>query len=268
MQQKKSLLTFIAMAVIAIFLVIGQQINILKPINEGMSQLLSPFVRLTYWFGDIFSTSSDSEKNLDQLQNEVSRLTTENNTLIVENARVAEIEQENITLRKFLDFFNASPRLYVISNVIARGLPNSFSQQQSITLDHGSLDGITIGMPIVDNEGVLLGKITETKDHISQGCLLFDNSCRIAVAIQGQPETIGVIQSDLSLTLKIDFIPHSQQISENQIVVTSGLEEGMPAGLVIGRINQVIKDGNELWQHALVKPISNFTNIKIVTVIK
>jgi len=268
MQQKKSLITFIAMAVIAIFLIIGQQISILKPINEGMSKLLSPFVRLTYWFGDLFSVDTEEEKNFEQIKNDLNRLTIENNKLIVENARISEIDQENITLRKFLDFFNTTPRSYVVTNVIARGLPNSFSQQQSITLDHGSLDGIKIGMPIIDNEGILLGKITQTREHLSEGCLLFDDACRIAVAIQGQPTTIGVIQSDLSLTLKIDFIPHSQQISENQIVVTSGLEEGMPAGLVIGRISTVIKDGNELWQHALVEPISNFSNLKLVTVIK
>lgn len=268
MQQKKSLLTFIAMAIIALFLIIGQQIKILKPINDRMSKLLSPFVRVTYWFGDLFSTETESEKSFAEIKNKVNELTEENHKLIVENARIAEIEQENSSLRKFLNFFNTTPRSYVISNVIARGLSNSVSQQQSITLDHGSFDSIRVGMPIIDNEGVLLGKITETKEHLSQGCLLFDDSCRMAVAIQGQPATIGVIQSDLSLTLKIDFIPHSKQISENQIVVTSGLEEGMPAGLVIGRISQVIKEGNELWQHALVEPISNFQNIKIVTVIK
>lgn len=268
MLQKKSLLTFIAMAVIATLLIVGQRTSVLTPVNEAMGRFFSPFVHLTYWFGELFNTNSSESQNLEQVQNQLNTVTEENHKLLVENARISQIEQENNDLRKFLNFFNTTPRTYVVTNVIARGQSSSLNQQQSITLDHGSLDGIQVGMPIIDNEGVLLGKITETKDHLSRGCLLLDDSCRLAVAIQGQPNTIGVIQSDLSLTLKIDFIPHSQQIAENQIIVTSGLEEGMPPGLVIGKINRVIKEGNELWQHALVEPISNFQNIRIVTVIK
>lgn len=268
MEQKKSLYTFIAIAVIALILIFGQRINLFESVNNKISHFLAPLVRVTYWVGDIFSSDSEQEKNLDQANKKIEELTTENNKLLVENSRISEIKQENISLREFLNFFNNSEQSYVISNVIARGSPRGFSQEKSIILDHGSLDGIKVGMPIIDNEGVLLGKITETQEHISQGCLLFDDSCRMAVAIQGQGATIGVIQSDLSLTLKIDFISHKQPVSENQIVVTSGLEEGMPAGLVIGRINQVIKDGNELWQHALVEPVSDFQNIKVVSVIK
>jgi rod shape-determining protein MreC len=267
MVQNKSSITFIAMAVIAVMLIVGQQTHILQPVNNAVSKVFSPFARFTYWVAGIFSSDSN-DKTAEEIKNKLDTLSLENNKLIAEGARITQVEQENQDLRKFLNFFNNNPRVYVMANVIARGQSSSLSQQQTITIDQGEAGGLKPGMPIVDNEGILLGKITEVHEHLSKGCLLFEDSCRLAVALQGQSTTIGVIQSDLSLTLKIDFIPHSQEISENQIIVTSGLEEGMPAGLVIGKINRVIKEGNELWQHALVEPLSNFQNIRVIAVIK
>jgi hypothetical protein len=42
----------------------------------------------------------------------------------------------------------------------------------------------------------------------------------------------------------------------------------MPNGLVLGKISRIIKEGNELWQHALIEPLGNFNNIHMVAIIK
>lgn len=268
MIEKKTLSTFITLIIVIFLLVIGQQTQILSPINNKIATILSPLSKISYWLGGLISPKNSEKKSIDSLENEVEQLKVENQKLLNDNVNISQIEQENTELREFLQFFNTQPNNYIMTNVIALGNSSSIIQQHTISLDRGSNDGINVGMPIVNSQGMLLGKIIKVEPSLSQACLLLDDSCRLAVAIQGQPSTIGVIQSDLSLTLKINFIPHSQPIEENQLIISSGLEEGMPPGIVIGKINRVIKEGNELWQHALVEPIANFNDIKIVSVIK
>jgi rod shape-determining protein MreC len=268
MPEKKTLSTLIALTIIVILLIIGQRTHILTPLNNGITTLLSPLSKMSYWLGGIISPNNNENKTFNEIQDELYSLTVENQKLLSENVKISQVEQENKELRDLLHFYNTQPSDFVVSNVIALGSSSSITQQHTISLDRGGNDGIKMGMPIVNNQGILLGKIITVEPTISQACLLFDDICRLAVTIQGQSETIGVIQSDLSLTLKIGFIPHSQHIEEGQLIISSGLEEGMPPGLVIGKISRVIKEGNELWQHALVEPIANFNDIKIISVIK
>lgn len=267
MKKNKTLITLLTTGGVIVILIISQRLGILTSITTVLTRAFSPLVRIAYQAGSIFSPESGEGMSTVELQAEMQRLEAENRDLLTQQARWSEIEQENNSLKKILQYKESIPYSLLTAGVIGHGVPDSTGPEQTITLDQGSSTGIQPGFPILDTEGVLIGKITETKDSIAEGCLLFKENCRVAVSLKDQPGTIGVIQSDLSLALKIDFIPHNRTIEVGQIVVTSGLEEKIPAGLVVGRISQIIKDGNELWQHALIEPIGNFNTLKIVGVI-
>jgi rod shape-determining protein MreC len=268
MSQKNSLLTFGAIAAIIIILIVGRYLGVVKPINEALAGFLSPIAQLASRAGTFFQRDEGDNKTLSELSLKLENLQTENRRLLVDNARLSVTEQENNDLREYLKFSNTTPRNFALASVIARDKSSESTKQQTIILDRGSKDGLAVGMPIVDTEGVLLGKITSVQDNISEGCLIFKDSCRLAVGLQGQKGTIGVLQSDLALTVKVDFIAHNLSLSEGQIIVTSGLEAGMPNGLVLGKISRIIKEGNELWQHALIEPLGNFNDIHMVAIIK
>ncbi len=268
MSQKNSLVTFGVVAAIIAVIIGIRQLGFLKPVNNALAGFFSPLARHGYWLGNIFQNNSPETNSLEELQQKIAVLEPENHRLLVENAELSTLKLENEDLRKQLQFFNTGIHSYVVANVLAREKSGESTKQQSIIIDRGSADGIGIGMPIVDSDGVLLGKVTSTEDHISEACLLFNDACRFAVSIQGQAGTIGVVQSDLALTVKVDFIPHGRVINEQEVIVTSGLEANMPAGLVLGRVSRVIQEGNEIWQHALIEPLGNFDHMRIISVIK
>lgn len=268
MTKKKTLVTLASTGIIIIILIIAQRLGIMTRINDVINRLFSPLAQAGYWLGDLFTTNEYNGKTAFEIQRELEATQAENRNLLTQQARWAEIEQENNSLKEMLQYRQAIQYRLVTSRVIARGPREESGKEQTIILDQGQDSGVTPGLPLVDTEGILIGRITESKETISEGCLLFKDSCRVAVGIQGQPGTVGVIQSDLRLALKIDFIPHNRPVEVGQMVVTSGLEEHIPAGLVIGRISEVIKEGNELWQHALVEPLGNFDTLKVVGILK
>lgn len=268
MTKKKTLVTLGSAGIIIIIIIIAQRLGLLTPINNLVNRLFSPLAGVGYWVGDLFSNDSHDGKSAAELHRELEKIQAENRDLLAKEARWAEIEQENNSLKEMLQYRQAITYTLVTSRVIARGPREENGKEQTITLDQGRDAGVVPGLPLVDTEGVLIGRVVDAKDRIAEGCLLFKDSCRVAVGIQGQAGTVGVIQSDLRLALKVDFIPHDRKIEVGQMIVTSGLEEHIPAGLVVGRISEVIKEGNELWQHALVEPVGNFDTLKVVGILK
>ncbi len=268
MLKKSSYTVLLGTFIIIAVLITGQYVGFFHPLNNVLTKIFSPLARLSYNFGELFTKDKYTDLNSDELRNRLEKVEVDNRRLLAENGRLAEIEKENKQLKDIIGYRQTVSQSVLVARVIARSGAENSSRQQTITLDQGNKQGLATGLPITDAEGIVVGRVTDTKDYLAEGCLLFKDSCRFAVAIQGQAGTVGILQSDLNLTLKIDFIPYSRSVEVGQIIITSGLETGVPAGLVIGQVTEVIKEGNELWQHALVKPLGNFDTLSIVGVIK
>ncbi len=269
MQKRNSLVTVAAAAVIILALAILGRFGALRPILSLLERALAPVARVAYRAGGLFARESTDGLSVGDLTQQLQQSQAENRRLLADNIRLSQLEQENATLRQRLNFFDATGLSYVIAAVTSRGrVGDSWRQHASLTLNRGSKDGVVVGQAIVDGQGSLLGKITAVEEHAAEACLLFDTDCRVAVSLQGEPGTAGVIQSDLNLTVKADFIPQNKKVTEGQIMISAGLESGMPAGLLVGRVTRIVSEGNELWQHAIIEPLADFDNLNVVSIIK
>jgi cell shape-determining protein MreC len=65
----------------------------------------------------------------------------------------------------------------------------------------------------------------------------------------------------------MDLIPQDQQVSQDQLVATSGLDQFIPPDLLIGKITAISKTAGELFQQASVEPLLSYNTIDIVSVI-
>ena len=74
-------------------------------------------------------------------------------------------------------------------------------------------------------------------------------------------------QGDLGLTIRVDLIPLQLNLYPGQKIISSGLEPTVPTNLVVGKISQIIKADNALWQSAVVEPAVNFSQLNFVSVI-
>ncbi len=269
MQKRNSLVTLAAAALIVLILVLISQVGFMRPVSSFFGRFFSPLARAAYLAGNLFRVDTIDGLSASDLKAKLSEIENENRRLIGENIRLTEMEQENNTLRQHLNFFADKNLEHITASVTSRGrAEDSWQQHDSLILNRGTRDGLSVGLPIVDGQGALLGKLTKVEERSSEACLLLDNDCRVAVSLQGTPGTAGVIQSDLNLTIKADFIPQNVKVSENQIVISSGLEEGMLSGLLVGKVSRVVSEGNELWQHAIISPLANFDDLRLVSIIK
>lgn len=256
---------FIAVILLLIFL---HFIKILSPVENAVIFILNPFARQLYSLSISWrSTSEEKVKNKD-LANEVFLLAQKVNELSVENAQLKALEEENKILRGYLQFLKEKEFKYVLADVISSSFFSGLEEnEKKITINKGSKAGLSPGLALINSEGMIIGKIFEVKDDISLAYLSTDSNCRLAATIQGETETEGVTEGDLGLTIKMNFVPQIKGIKLGDNAVTSGLEKNIPAGLLIGKVTQVEKENNAIWQKATIEPMADLNSISVVSVL-
>ncbi|MFZ4648158.1 MAG: rod shape-determining protein MreC [Patescibacteria group bacterium] len=247
---------------VLLFLIIGHYSGLLNPLESRIFSVARPFNNWLYrQSSDINKNNRDLEVDLATCQNKISNLA-------VDSAKVSELQDENNKLRAFINFFSNHEYRKIYADVLAQELLSEKNEtRQNIIIDKGFKDGVLVGLGVIDESGVIVGKVVESKDRSAKICLVTSSSCKLAATIQNKEKTIGVSEGSLGLTTKMNFIPQTEKINLNDLVITSGLGEIIPRGLVIGRVSEVINKSNEIWQSATIEPLVDLNNLTIVSVV-
>jgi rod shape-determining protein MreC len=268
----KKYLTIVVVIMLLIFL---HYTKILNPVESYLAKWLNPVFKVFYSFSSgLNETYLDQTAKLD-LASELKAARDTINRLTAENAELKFLKEENSALRKQLNFLAKSGERYLMANIISRGeLKDGPEASRSVVIDKGLKDGLFPGLAVVSfmsqgdaNYGVIIGKIFNVKDNVSEVYLATNKNCKLAAAILGQNKTTGIIAGELGLTIKMDFIPQTENIKEGDLVATSGLEQDIPRGLVIGRVSKVVKENNEVWQSATIEPQISLDSLSVVSIL-
>lgn len=251
---------------VLIVLLIGHYSGLLKPLENFIFSSSQPLNKIFYrQSSDI---NSYSEKNNHNFKEELASCEQKAVALAVDSAKVNELQDENNKLRSFINFYSNHEYRKIYAYVLAQEFLSEKSEaRQNIVIDKGFKDGVSIGLGVIDENGVIIGKVIESKDHSAKICLVTSSSCKLAATLQNENKTIGVSEGSLGLTIKMNFIPQTEVININDLVVTSGLGEIIPRGLLIGRVSEVFDKSNEIWQSATIEPLVNLNNLTIVSVV-
>lgn len=239
--------------------------KIILPAESLIIKFFNPVLGNLYLTSNKLKTTYNQQTDKRDLTLVASQLKIQLNQLVEENSRLKSLEDENATLRGYLKFLSAKEKRYIMANVISKG--GSDDENQSITLDKGRIDGLYSGLAIISSEGNIVGKIIDTKENTSNVCLINSSRCQLAASIQNKDKTVGIVQGDLGLTIKMEFIPQSENIKMGDIIITSGLEKNIFRGLVLGQVSEVNKESNELWQSARIEPLTNLDDLVVVSVL-
>lgn len=196
---------------------------------------------------------------------EVRTLTEERNTLVLENARLRSLEQENQEMRELLEVQERARYQFVPAQVIGK---TPEVETQALLLDRGSADGVMVGMPVVASDGFLLGKISQTSEHASVVVLVTDSRSRVAATVLNNDRTLGYVEGGGGLGMSFRLIPQHELVTTGDTVVTSGLEAGVPRGLVIGRVGRVSREPQEPFQTAVVNQVIAPDRRQIVGIVR
>lgn len=225
------------------------------PLQSGVNGVSSFFQK----FELVFSTKQS-------LLNKVKDLEKENNQIKIENQTLREDTDELLRLRNIVDFIDANKLTYnlVTARVIARS-PNNW--YKTLTINKGSQQGIIKDMAVISPDG-LVGRIESVNDNSAQVILITDREVAVGAILQRTRETNGIVEGrDDSSLLGMENIPYYSEIRKGDRVITSGLSEYYPKGILIGTIKQIKREPGGLLLSAEVTPGVEFDKLEEVLVV-
>jgi len=194
---------------------------------------------------------------------ENARLRREVRMLTEENARLAEAAEENVRLRTSLGLKRNVPLETVAAEVISRKASSWFD---TLTIDRGRRAGITKGAAVVNFRG-LVGQVVESDLMSSQVVAITDPTSAVGAMVR-RSRSSGILQGQGSGYLALTYLPKDADVSESDIVVTSGMGRVIPKGFVIGRVVRVMRSSAAGSTTALVRPSVRLDEIEEVFVVK
>lgn len=199
------------------------------------------------------------------IRSENARLRKEVLRLTQENASMREAVEENIRLRQALKLRQSLRMNMIAAEVISRKESSWFD---TATIDKGRHSGVVKGSAIITPRG-LVGQVLEANLFTSQIVSLSNSDSSIGIgAMVQRSRASGILQGQGNDYLALSYLPKDADVKKNDIVISSGMGQVIPKGLVIGRVVKVIHNPVAGTTSALVSPSVPFDTIEQVFIIK
>jgi rod shape-determining protein MreC len=176
--------------------------------------------------------------------------------------RLEEYQQENERLSQLLELRDVYGLEAVGARIISR---STDSWNQMITINKGSVAGLTIGMPVMSPNG-LLGQIESVSLYSSTVRLISDERSGVACFLQAS-RVEGVVAGSVEGLLYLQFIPLTVEVKPGDAIITSGAGGVYPKGIPIGEVASVEFISSDVSQTIVVKPLTRVAVFEEVLVL-
>ena len=238
------------------------------PLNAAAGYVFVPMQEGINKVGTWISDKAANLKNLsdvmaenEDLQNQVDELTTELNTIKLE-----QYELDN--LRELYNLDQKYPSYEkVAANVIGKNSGNWFN---TFTIDKGSNDGIEVDMNVMAGSG-LVGIVTDVGPAWAKVRSIVDDSSNVSGMVLSTSDRC-VVSGDLSLMSDGQIRFSQMENNDNTVsvgdqIVTSYISDKYLQGILIGYVSEVTVDSNNLTRSGYITPAVDFKNLQEVLII-
>lgn len=247
---------------LAVILVDGR-LRALDDFRSALTSFLTPFKEVVQLPGLFIENSAGyfiSKKNLNE---EIQRLTKENQLLQLDAARMEEMRQENENLRHLVSALAATTDHVVTTEVIGRPA-DPFSRR--IQIAAGALDGVQVGMPVIGPFGVL-GQVSRTVSHQSEVTLISDHKSRISVINNRTGQIFLLAGTGDSGLLTVAFAQPSADLQPGDELVTSGLDHLYPKAVLTAIVKSSTYVPGEAYRRVEATAAADLTDVQFATVV-
>lgn len=253
----------ISVLIVAFFLTLN-----LTPLEREIKNffyLISSPIQKSLWrAGDKVSNFFDAIAEVKNLKKENEELKLKIQTLETENVALKELKKENEILRKALDIDLKKEFKLMLAQIIGKDIAEDF-----VLIDKGAKDGILENLPVISQEKVLIGKISQVYKNFSKVLLIShpQSSFDGKIISKNEEEVLGIVRGKGNLRILFDLIPKEKEIKKGDSVITSHLSGVFPVGLLIGQIQEIKKSDLEPFQTAEIQPAFNLRDLEKLFII-
>jgi rod shape-determining protein MreC len=164
--------------------------------------------------------------------------------------RYEALEAESQRLRALRDNTADVANRFVVGDIMDLDI-DAFRER--VLVDKGARDGVFVGQAVLDAGGVF-GQVARVEELTSEVILVSDAAHAIPVQVNRNGlRTIAVGTGDMS-RLKLPYLSTSADVIAGDLLVTSGLGGGFPAGYPVGTVAEVKRDPAQSLAEVEVRP--------------
>jgi rod shape-determining protein MreC len=178
--------------------------------------------------------------------------------------RLNEAKAENERLREMLNFAGESPSTLLPASVVGVGPTMNLL---TLKIGKGSAEGVGRGMAVVAAGGIV-GRVLNASAHSADVLLVADAKFAVPVRVQrSRTRAMVVGQGELS-KLSLNQALRTDDIKEQDDLVTSGTDGVFPKGLKVGTVKNLVQPHSGMFQSAEVVPAVDIAHVEEVFVIR
>lgn len=245
-----------------VVLILLLQFPIFAPVRDLARRAVGYPAKVTASFfggvGGFFKTIGSATK----LGAENAALRAEVNQKDAEIAKLKTVEGDNAKLREDLKFSASRPDLKLLPAEIITYSP--LGSYQAVSINRGARDGLKEEQAVVA-QGYLIGKVKSVSENTAEIWLLANRNVITPVRLTSS-QTSGILKGGIR-GLVVDNIPIDTKVTKDELVVTSALEGLYPAGIAVGKVEEIISRSEEIFLAARISSPINVASIAQVFVI-
>ena len=261
-------LLLVAAVLLAGVLTVGAYILGYDPLSGALELLATPFRAASSAVAGWTQEQYDKSFRYEQAQAEIDAL----------RRRVAELEQdaiagqeaqrENERMRDLLGLAEQRPELQYRDAAVVRRASSNWTSD--LTINRGASGGVENGDCVIDQNGYLIGVVTEAGVNSSRVTTILDPRLELGGRVARTDED-AILEGDFTLMqeglLRLSFVSEEAKLVTGDQVTTSGLGGVYPRGLVAGAVRSIIVEEDGVSRYAQVEPAADIAGVQYVYVI-
>ena len=233
-------------------LVVDARLHALTAVRQVAATVLYPFQMAALAPRDALANMGTYFSSISALQKEVRDLKSQQ-VAMAQAMQQAQLQMaENAQLRRLMDAREHLPVRSMMSEILYDARDPS---TRRVVLDRGTRSGVKLGLPVIDNAGVV-GQVTRVFPFTSEVTLLTDKEQAIPVQVLRNGLRSVAYGRGQSGLLDLRFVAPNADIQVGDVLVTSGLDGVYPAGLAVAKVIQVENVAQGAFGRVVCQPLA------------
>lgn len=252
-EQVRDWVLLCALLLVSLYVMFTQNDPLVRALQAHSLEVTATIERSFAWMGRYFRALEENDA-----------LRRQNIELSSEVARSREARIQNAHFRRMLGLRDTLAYPLRAARVVAKDITR---QRNLLTLDVGRADSIAIGMPVINEDGII-GKVVLVSEHYARVMPYLNTEFRApAKVLPIEAEGIVRWEGQRADQLLLEHVVKTEPVEPGQLVVTSGHSGVFPPGRSVGHVDSVARRPGRNELQVYLTPAAPINEVEHVFVI-